>query len=1163
MEASDRKEQKPDKPSARTAGQLFRALWEKFFQRKAVPAVAKTPDPEKSAPEEPAAQPAPQEPAPPKPAAKKPTAKKLAAKKNARKKAIAKPIKSAASKPASPAEVNFEEGGRLVKEGKIWQAVNAFEAAVKSGGAKASWFFQLGDAHEQMNRFSEAAAAFASALELDPKPAYWHYRLGFACERAGWADRAAQAYSAAIECDQKGLARRFGIGVFHQRRGFWELAAAAYAKQIKEDSEATLFYRLGLAYDRCYRWSEAVHNYREAIARDFTQGPWHARLGFALERLELWDEAAESYARAVARPGAARLELYYRLGATLAKAGRQAEAVEALLNTRILRRAFGVPTTNWKKDRRSLLTTSYLEYSETLPVCDNVILYESYLGSSINCNPHAIFRRLLRDPAYKNHLHVWSIAKGLEIPADLRREPNVIFVNRESTLYVQYLATAKWLINNTTFPYYFTRRPEQKYLNTWHGTPLKAMGRDMGSPDEFMTHANSARNFLHATHLITPNEHTTRILLDRYEIAESFAGRVALTGFPRIDVTLKMDAASKQQLRRRLGLVEDRPVVLYAPTWRGQAGKPVVNVDRLKADCMRLREAPAQFLFRGHHFAERALKGQLPDITVVPSEIDTYELLAVVDVLITDYSSIFFDFLATGRPVVHYLYDLEEYQRERGKLYLPVESLPGPVAMTIDSLLECLPGVIAESAAPRDARYTEAAAAYCPAEDGAATERTVRFFFEGCGDWDVRREPTPCRSLLFYPGAFIPNGITSSALNLLSTLNPSEFTTTVAVDVDSISRHPDRRERFSQLPKTVRAIGRIGHMLLSPEESWVRSILLERGELQSPAMWEVYNAAYAREFRRVFGDSRWDVEVDFEGYNRFWSSLLAPRDGSNSRHVIYLHNDMFEEWSLRFPSLAGQFGIFRRYHAFVSVSEAMRAVNRESLSDRFGLDRERFQFCPNMIKADTICQKSEEALETDLAEWMGANDSPVFINIARLSPEKDQDKLLHAFALVRAERPDIRLLILGGGPLESALKMRVHELGLEGAVMLAGARKNAMPALKRASCFVLSSNHEGQPMVLLEAMLLGKPIIATDIHGNRGLLSGRYGKLVENSVSGVAEGLKAFLEGADCRGDFSPTKYREEAMQHFRSIVAGGLGDQTEDSSAARRDSTAVVSEKL
>lgn len=89
---------------------------------------------------------------------------------------------------------------------------------------------------------------------------------------------------------------------------------------------------------------------------------------------------------------------------------------------------------------------------------------------------------------------------------------------------MQCLASCEFLINNVSFPEYFIRKKGQRYLNTWHGTPIKFLGKDI--KDEFLAHKNVARNFLHTTHLLSPNTHTTNILLDRYDISNIFSGEI-------------------------------------------------------------------------------------------------------------------------------------------------------------------------------------------------------------------------------------------------------------------------------------------------------------------------------------------------------------------------------------------------------------------------------------------------------------------------------------------------------------------------------------------------------------------------------------------------------------------------------------------------------------
>jgi CDP-glycerol glycerophosphotransferase len=127
----------------------------------------------------------------------------------------------------------------------------------------------------------------------------------------------------------------------------------------------------------------------------------------------------------------------------------------------------------------------------------------------------------------------------------------------------------------------------------------------------------------------------------------------------------------------------------------------------------------------------------------------------------------------------------------------------------------------------------------------------------------------------------------------------------------------------------------------------------------------------------------------------------------------------------------------------------------------------------------------------------------------------------------------------------------VDVLGLGGQVLMAGPRSNPFPLLRAAACFVLSSNHEGQPMVLLEAMVLGKPIVATDIHGSRDLLAGGGGLLVPNSVEGLAGGMAAAIAGQVRAADFDARAYQDEVMDRFAMLVVGSRDGKAADAALA------------
>src|SRR5699024_9308418 len=192
--------------------------------------------------------------------------------------------------------------------------------------------------------------------------------------------------------------------------------------------------------------------------------------------------------------------------------------------------------------------------------------------------------------------------------------------------------------------------------------------------------------------------------------------------------------------------------------------------------------------------------------------------------------------------------------------------------------------------------------------------------------------------------------------------------------------------------------------------------------------------------------------------------------------------DMVAERKARFWNLASTFSFYKYYDALVSVSESSMSVNRENLADSCGIDASKFIYADNVFDPEEIRQRAKEPLSQEDAQLF-IQEGPVFITVGRLSVEKDHAKLITAFAQVKKQCNTASLIIIGDGPLRGELNQLVRALDLEEGVKLLGRRTNPMPLLNKADCFVLSSEHEGQGLVLLEAMALDKPIISVDIPG--------------------------------------------------------------------------------
>ncbi len=863
-----------------------------------------------------------------------------------------------------------------------------------------------------------------------------------------------------------------------------------------------------------------------ALASNSTRSNLWYKLAKSFEQLNDLEKAITAYKNLIARKEHFDGNLYFSMGHLLARQEKYEEAVEAFLEQRVMQDAHGLTENPYNKDAVLKKIINYVAYYERFSLDEKTILYESYQGSAITGSPYAIFKYLLSDKRFNDYTHVWVVNDKNKIPESLIHHENIVFISKSCDGYMRYLSKAKYLINNTTFPDWYIRKDQQVYLNTWHGTPIKTLGTDVAG--DFMAHKNQTRNFLQASHVVSPNQYTTEILMNSYGFGDVFTGVMATTGYPRQDLFLNISGKEKASILRAVNVSGSQKVVLYAPTWRGGVGEAVIDTKQLRRDVKKLQEIEGvQILFRGHYMVEKILSQTNLNVTVVPESIDTNSLLSIVDVLITDYSSICFDFMALGRPIIYYVYDREAYEKERG-LYFPLEELGGEICYTNDELKSSLQKVIKTphiTSTQQDAQNK-----FCAYDNGEATSRVVDLIFFNKIKGIAVQGNTKKKSILLYGGPLMANGITTSFVNLANHIDKSKYSVTIVIDPGAIASDELRMEQFEKFDDEINVIPRVGRMLMSLEERNALGQFNTDNNLACQELWDLHEASHQREFKRVFGYGKFDYVINFEGYTAFWATLMGMGNDTTHSNSIYQHNDLFEEWRMKFPYLEQTFELYRFYDHITSVSEMTKEHNCKRIVEYFGAEKEKFIHCDNVQDPETIISRSEENVFSPHESRMFENKK-VFLNIGRLSPEKGHEKLIRAFYEVSKEYPEARLVNLGHGVLKDEINHLIKDLKLQNKVFFVGQKSNPYPYLKASSCFVLSSDHEGQPMTLFEAMILKKPLIATDIVGNRGVLEGRPGHLIENSIDGLIYGMKIFLEGEyDHDGEFDYKQYNQNAL---------------------------------
>ncbi|QZY51158.1 bifunctional glycosyltransferase/CDP-glycerol:glycerophosphate glycerophosphotransferase [Leucobacter tenebrionis] len=356
------------------------------------------------------------------------------------------------------------------------------------------------------------------------------------------------------------------------------------------------------------------------------------------------------------------------------------------------------------------------------PIKDDLALFEANMGSSVFDNPRAVFEQLRRSNPEINA--VWAVNGNPRLDAELGSAPRV---QRGSLRYLWMLARAKYIVDNQSLPNYFVKRDEQRYLQTWHGIPYKKIGFDLVLTMSKQEQKRVSEAVAAWDGLVSPSDYFEEVFLPAFD----YHGPLIRGGYPRNDVLLQL-AERKRELRAKLDIGADRKVVLYAPTFRdGTRGK---RDEELHFDIEKWDERfgdDVTLLIRSHYLNRFSIperfKGRCIDVSDYG---DVAELYAISDVLVTDYSSVMFDFALLGRPIVIFAPDYEEFTTQsRGAYFDLSANAPGAFTLTEDEMFNAVrAGLSADTAS---AELLDFRRKFCGEEDGRASERAVQFLLSG------------------------------------------------------------------------------------------------------------------------------------------------------------------------------------------------------------------------------------------------------------------------------------------------------------------------------------------------------------------------------------------------------------------------------------------------
>lgn len=719
----------------------------------------------------------------------------------------------------------------------------------------------------------------------------------------------------------------------------------------------------------------------------------------------------------------------------------------------------------------------YLNYRKK-PMQHKTILLEGTHGRGIEGHIYALALYLKEN--FTEYKVLIAVRKSVKIPDEFAGD----CIEHMSRQYLYHLATAEILINDTSFWSFFHKRADQKYYIFWHGTPLKCLGK----ATQVQGYGNVQRNLASADKIFVNNVFTKDILARDFGIAEIVNTEFVVAPSPRNSI-----------LFDKSNVVSGRYV--YMPTWRDERKDITELVEHLKKIdsglvdheelYVKLHPFEAeQFELNGHEFKH---------IKPFPSDQELYCFLATTEKLITDYSSIMFDFAVTGRPILLFTYDLKDYENSRG-IYFSVNDLPFTKSITTEDLLSAL-------REKQDMDLSEINNQFNPVDFKDGTELIFETLL-GNNQSGERISYYPQwngkKNILIYAYKFDNNGITNSLLNLLEKVDYSAN--------NYILTWPDglidsgREEVVRQLPRGVHTFIESG----KTQASFSEMIHTFAYMTELPADTNKVGKMYQRDFDRLFPNLPISTFVHYPGYDRsyaVWTWALKPL---GIKTMIFVHTDMEQEFRVN-KNLKKKiiYESYRKSNHVVCVSKSIGEKVKAQVSEanitvmNVLINPERIRKLAEMPLPEDIPQR----LMTDFCD----DRIKVFINVGRFSKQKGLDRLISAFDML--ENTNTRLLIIGSyGPEEAAIRKQVEESKRRDDIYLFSKIDAPYNFIAAADCFVFSSRYEGYGMVVFESLAVGTPVVMTEVPETVEALGGRdRAMVVENSIPGLRTGMEDFL----------------------------------------------------
>ena len=516
------------------------------------------------------------------------------------------------------------------------------------------------------------------------------------------------------------------------------------------------------------------------------------------------------------------------------------------------------------------------------PIDENLIYFESRNGRDFTGNIFRIIEEVSTGKYGDFKIHVYATPSVKSKIIRFRRKYNlkidrILTTEKEATISLE---KAKYVFTDSGIQTKYVKKDGQIFTNTWHGTPLKLMGSDNVSEITALGHIQ--HSFLSADYLIYPNEYMADKMTKAYMVDKIFPGRILFEGYPRNSIFFNTE--HREALKDKLEL-KDKEIFVYMPTFRGVLS----DMDDVKQrddvedylSQIDLRLTDNQVLFaKLHAYNESQIDfTKFSHIKAFPGDFEIYEIVNLADVLITDYSSVFFDFANTSRKIIIFNYDEEDYLSYRG-FYFPLEELPFPKVQDVDDLIR-------ELNSPKDYDDSDFIEMFCTYDNPDACQNICRHIFKSEKTSKEVSIDNKKPNILIYAGPLEDNAITDSLINLLENadLKSSNFFITFNPWDKNIKENHE--SIFSRFPKDVEFLPFKSNLIPTlPEKIDYDKYFKAKNSMTLP---DSLSKLFERSYEKQYGSVEFEFLLDYYGLNPDVALIFA---NSNQKKIVWAHEDI-------------------------------------------------------------------------------------------------------------------------------------------------------------------------------------------------------------------------------------------------------------------------------